>query len=157
VVPEVPKALADMQLEAGIAREEDLGVVHRTVPEVQEARHIDQEEDREAVRRSVLDAVRRVAGSPAEDDHRIGQEGDLEEDHRSLPGTAGLVEGRSRVDHSLAVGVLRSCQFGNLMSGVNPISESRILTGRLAVSLLRSCAPWISRCYQMNDGNDLRG
>jgi len=105
VVPEVPKALADMQLEAGIAREEDLGVVHRTVPEVQEARHIDQEEDREAVRRSVLDAVRRVAGSPAEDDHRIGQEGDLEEDHRSLPGTAGLVEGRSRVDHSLAVGV----------------------------------------------------
>ena len=66
MVPEVPKALADMQLEAGIAREEDLGVVHRTVPEVQEARHIDQEEDREAVRRSVLDAVRRVAGSPAE-------------------------------------------------------------------------------------------
>jgi hypothetical protein len=158
-VPEVPKALADMPLEAGIAREEDLGVVHRTV---REARHTGQQEGLEAERHTVLDVVRQVqraevAGSPAEDDHRIGQVGDLEGDHRSLLGTAGLVERRSQVDRNLAVGVLRSCQSVDLMPGFNPLSESRILTGRLAVSLLRSCAPWISRRYQVNDGNDLRG
>ena len=66
MVPEVPKALADMPLEAGIAREEDLGVVHRTV---REARHTGQQEGLEAERHTVLDVVRQVqraevAGSP---------------------------------------------------------------------------------------------
>jgi hypothetical protein len=136
VVLEVPKALADKQLEAGIAREEDLGVVHRTV---REARHTGQEEDLEAERHTGLD-VAEVADSPAEDDHRIGQEGDLEEELRSLLGTAGPGE-----DRSLAAGVLRSCQSGDLMSGFDPISESRILTGRLAISLLGSCTLCISK------------
>jgi hypothetical protein len=107
VVLEVPKALAGKRLEAGIAREEDLGVVHRTVrEEVREARRTGQEEDLEAERHTGLDVVRRVqlvevAGSHAEDDHRIGQVGDLEEELRSRPGTAGLVG-----DRSLAVGEL---------------------------------------------------
>jgi hypothetical protein len=105
VVLEVPKALADKQLEAGIAPEEVLGVVHRTV---REARRTDQEEDLEAERHTGLDVVRRVrpgvvevADSPAEDDHQIGQVEDLEGDHHSLLGIAGLVE-----DRSLAVGEL---------------------------------------------------
>jgi hypothetical protein len=74
-------------------------VVHHTV---REARHTGQEEDLEAERHTGLDVVHRaqcveVAGSPAEDDHRIGQVGDLEEGHHSLLGTAGLVEDRSLV------------------------------------------------------------
>jgi hypothetical protein len=140
VVLEVPKALAGKQLEAGIAREEDLGVVHRTVrEEVQQARRTGQEEDPEVERHTGLD-VAEVADSPAEGGHRIGQVGGLEEELRSLLGTAGLVE-----DRSLAVGVLRSCQSGDLMSGFDPISESRILTGRLAISLLGSCTLCISK------------
>jgi len=104
VVLEVLKALADRQLAAGTVREE-----------VQEARRTGQE----VVRHTGLDVARRVqcdvaeaAGSPVEDGHRIGRVEDLEEDHRSLLGTAGLVEGRSQVDRSLAVGVLLSCQSG---------------------------------------------
>jgi hypothetical protein len=140
-VLEVLKALADKQLEADIAREEDLEVVHRTVPvEVREARRTVLEEVREVVRHTGLDAVAEVAGSPAEGDHRIGQVEDLEEDHRSLLETADLVEHRS-----LVAGVLRSYQSEDLMSDIDPISESRILTGRLAISLLRGCAPHISR------------
>ena len=99
---EVLKALADRQLAAGTVREE-----------VQEARRTGQE----VVRHTGLDVARRVqcdvaeaAGSPVEDGHRIGRVEDLEEDHRSLLGTAGLVEGRSQVDRSIAVGVLQSCQ-----------------------------------------------
>jgi hypothetical protein len=105
-------ALADRQLAAGTVREEDLEAVHHTVrEEVQEARRTGQE-DLEVVRRIGLGVARRVqcdvaeaAGSPAEDGHRIGRVEDLEEEHRSLLGTAGLVEGRSQVDRSLAVGV----------------------------------------------------
>jgi len=111
VVLEVPKALADKLLEAGIVREEDLEVVHHTVrEEVREVRRTGQEEDLEAVRHTVLDVVRQVQcaeveGSLAEGDHRIGREADLEADLRILPGTAGLVEDRSQADRNLAVGV----------------------------------------------------
>jgi len=131
-VLEVLKALADRQLAAGTVREE-----------VQEARRTGQE----VVRHTGLDVARRVqcdvaeaAGSPVEDGHRIGRVEDLEEDHRSLLGTAGLVVGRSQADRSLAVGVLRSCQFACSMSVL-----LQILTRRLAIALLRSCAPWISK------------
>jgi hypothetical protein len=145
-VLEVLRALADRQLAAGTVREEDLEAVHHIVREkVQEARRTGQE-DLEVVRRIGLGVARRVqcdvaeaAGSPAEDGHRIGRVEDLEEEHRSLLGTAVLVEGRSQVDRSLAVGVLRSCQFADSMSVL-----LRILTRRLAIALLRSCAPWIS-------------
>jgi hypothetical protein len=143
---EVLRALADRQLAAGTVQEEDLEAVHHTVrEEVREARHIVLE-DLKVVRRIGLGVARRVqcdvaeaAGSPAEDGHRIGRVEDLEEEHRSLLGTAVLVEGRSQVDRSLAVGVLRSCQFADSMSVL-----LRILTRRLAIALLRSCAPWIS-------------
>lgn len=122
MVLEVPKALADKLLEAGIVREEDLEVVHHTVrEEVREVRRTGQEEDLEAVRHTVLDVVRQVQcaeveGSLAEGDHRIGREADLEADLRILPGTAGLVEDRSQADRNLAVGVLLPCQFEDLMS-----------------------------------------
>ena len=138
--------LADKQLAAGIDQEEDLEAVHHTVrEEVQEARRTGQE-DLEVVRRIGLGVARRVqcdvaeaAGSPAEDGRRIGRVEDLEEEHRSLLGTADLVEGRNRADRSLAVGVLRSCQFSVFKSVL-----LRVLTRRLTISLLRSCAPWIS-------------
>jgi hypothetical protein len=108
-VLEVLKALADRQLAAGTVREEDLEAVHHTVrEEVQEARRTGQE----VVRHTGLDVARRVqcdvaeaAGSLVEDGHRIDRVEDLEEDHRSLLGTAGLVVGRSRADRGLAAGV----------------------------------------------------
>jgi hypothetical protein len=148
VVWEGLKVLADKQLAAGIDLEEDLEAVHHTVrEEVQEARRTGQE-DLEVVRRIGLGVARLVqcdvaeaAGSPAEDGHRIGRVEDLEEEHRSLLGTAGLVEGRSQVDRSLAVGVLRSCQFAASKSVLLQMLTRR----RLAIALLRSCVPWISK------------
>ena len=131
-------ALADRQLAAGTVREEDLEAVHHIVRvEVLVARRTDQG-GLEVVRHTGL-YVAEAAGSPAGDDHRIGRVEDLEEEHRSLLGTAVLMDGRSQVDRSLAVGVLRSCQFADSMSVL-----LQILTRRLAIALLRSCAPWIS-------------
>jgi hypothetical protein len=113
-VLEVLKVLADKQLAAGTVQEEVLEAVHRTVrEEVLEARRT----GLEVVRHTGLDVARQVqcdvaevVGNPAEDGHRIDRVEGLEEDLRSLPGTAGLVVGRSQVDRSLAVGVLRYCQ-----------------------------------------------
>jgi hypothetical protein len=144
-VLEVLKVLADKQLAAGTVQEEVLEAVHRTVrEEVLEARRT----GLEVVRHTGLDVARQVqcdvaevVGSPAEDGHRIGRVEDLEEDHRSLLGTAGLVEGRSQVDRSLAVGVLRSCQFAASKSVLLQMLTRR----RLAIALLRSCVPWISK------------
>jgi hypothetical protein len=115
-VLEVLKVLADKRLAAGTVQEEVLEAVHRTVrEEVLEARRT----GLEVVRHTGLDVARQVqcdvaevVGSPAEDGHRIGRVEDLGEVRRSLLGTAGLVEGRSQVDRSLAAGVLLSCQSG---------------------------------------------
>jgi hypothetical protein len=121
-VLEVLKVLADKRLAAGTVQEEVLEAVHRTVrEEVLEARRTGLEVVRhtglEVVRHTGLDVARQVqcdvaevVGNPAEDGHRIDRVEGLEEDLRSLPGTAGLVVGRSQVDRSLAVGVLRYCQ-----------------------------------------------
>jgi hypothetical protein len=107
-VLEVLKVLADKRLAAGTVQEEVLEAVHRTVrEEVLEARRTGLD-----VARQVQCDVAEEAGSPAEDGHRIGRVEDLGEVRRSLLGTAGLVEGRSQVDRSLAAGVLLSCQSG---------------------------------------------
>lgn len=99
-------ALADRQLAAGIAREEVQEVArHNDREDLEAARHTDQ-----VVVRRVQRAVAEVAGSRAEGDHHIvGLVEGLAVGLRSLLGTAGLVEGRIRVDRRLAVGVLLCC------------------------------------------------
>jgi hypothetical protein len=137
---EVLKVLADKRLAAGTVQEEVLEAVHRTVrEEVLEARRT----GLEVVRHTGLDVARQVqcdvaevVGSPAEDGHRIGRVEDLEEDHRSLLGTAGLVEGRSQVDRSLAAGVLLYCQSGACMPELISFADTHEEAGHSLVEEL---------------------
>jgi len=134
------KVLADKQLAAGTVQEEVLEAVHRTVrEEVLEARRT----GLEVVRHTGLDAARQVqcdvaeaVGSPAEDGHRIGRVEDLGEVRRSLLGTAGLVEGRSQVDRSLAVGVLQSCQSGACVPELISFADTHEVAGHSLVEEL---------------------
>lgn len=76
-------------------------VRHNGREDLEAARHTDQ-----VVARRVQRAVAEVAGSRAEGGHHIvGRVEGLAVGLRSLLGTAGLVEGRIRVDRRLAVGV----------------------------------------------------